>query len=221
MGIGRGNDGPVVGAGVPAGAVAVEHKGHLVEIAVGIGAAVVDVADDHDLTRAVAVEVGDGRRAVGHVGPVFLAAVGVTAQVHRLVDMQADACPGLGLATGRAVDGAGAQGRAVVVKRGHVVRVIRADDIAAPVAVDVRQPHILVVAAGGIAIGVAVGHLGPAGAQRARMLIDEPLVVGTGRADGDFHIAVVVQVGHGQAAQFTAGAGWILRPAANRGQAGP
>ena len=134
--------------------------------------------------------------------------------------MQPNAAPRLGLATQRAVKRIGCQRRAIVMKRCHIVRIVGADQFALAIAIDVRQCHVLVEAACGIARAVAIHHLGPARSHCAGMLIDKPLIVRTRGADGNLLIAVAVDVGHGQAAQFVAAAGGVLGPGGKRQEVG-
>src|SRR5207245_6913007 len=86
-GTGRRDHGPVEAAATPARAIEPEDEWHVIEAGVRDGAAVVDVADHDQLGDTVAVDIGDGGRAVVEAGTVLDATVGVAAQVHGLIDV--------------------------------------------------------------------------------------------------------------------------------------
>ena len=175
-GAGRGQHGPVEAAAAPAGAVELENPGQMVQVAVRVAdSAVVHVADDDDLGHAVAVHVGDRRGAVGEVGPVLGAAVGVAAQIGGLVHVDADLAPHLGaLRVEIVIDRVGRELVAVAVQSGDVVGVGRADDLLEAIAVQVGHGDVLVVHAPAIArFAVVPGR--PAWAHRAIGFIDVEL----------------------------------------------
>src|SRR5439155_11837567 len=129
-GAGRGDHGPVEAAAAPARAVELEDERHLVEVGVGAGPAVVDVADHDQLGDAVAVDVGNDGSAVIEGGSVLHPAVGITAQVRGEVDIDAHLAPDLGPhRVGVVVDGVGRELVAVPVEGGDVVRGGGAEDL--------------------------------------------------------------------------------------------
>src|SRR4030095_10408035 len=74
------NDSPIETAPAPAGAVEFQNPGEMIQIAFRIAdGAVIHISGDDDFQRAVAIDISDRGCAVGEVGPVFCATVGVAA----------------------------------------------------------------------------------------------------------------------------------------------
>lgn len=195
---------PVVGARGPAPAVGREDDGELEEQVVA-HAGVVEVADDHGLGHAVAVEVGDDGRGARQVRPPVIAggapAVDVAEEVDRLLEVHAHLGPDPAVAEAPE-DLAHAALRSVGLEGRQVVHVARRDHLGQAVAVEVAGAEVLVVAAGGVA-EVAALEPRPARARGTVALHDAPHGrAAAGAAGEQLERAVAVEVGGRQAAQL-------------------
>ena len=206
--------GPVEAAAAPARAVELEDKRHVIKVGVGRGAAVVDAADHDQLGDTVAVDVGDDGGTLGEVGAVLDAAVGVSAHVHGVVDVDAHLAPDL--RPRRAVadvveDGVRRKLVSVPVEGGDIVRAGGAEDLLEAVAVHVGHGHVLVEQSVAVARFAAASRR-PAGTHGAIGLEDVEL----GRlpdavANDDLEKAVLLQVRHRQGVNLAAAEG-VSRP---------
>jgi len=193
---------PVVAARGKAAAVGVEQVDAVVLARWVPHGAVVDVAHGRHFRQAVAVDVADGRRAVGKVGAIALFAHAVArapaSQLDGLALPDADLAPGFAAVhgVGRDVAAAGLVGADVVDVGGH-------DDLAQAVAVEVADGGVVVVDARGVA--AVVGQLGPAGAQRPVVLVDPGVDLAGGGGHDDLQGSVAVQVIGRQASQLAIG----------------
>src|SRR5262249_10930778 len=134
-------------------------------------------------------------RAVGEVGAMLGAALGVAAQVHRVIYVDAHLAPDFWAGAGVAVALVRLDLRAVVLECADIVDIGRADDLAAPIAVQVGHTNVRVVGPPAVA-GLAFGQARPARAGRAIGLEHGPLVVAAaaGPRGDDLQPAVAVQV---------------------------
>src|SRR6185295_16741365 len=133
--------------------------------------AVIDIADDDDFQRAIAIHIGDGRGAVGKVGPVFRAALGISAQIGGLIYVNTYLAPD----GARAVDAVDRQLIAAAVQSRDVMRVGRADDFLETIIIQIGYGDVLVIHAPAVAqLAITPGR--PAGSNRAVGLKDVELL---------------------------------------------
>ncbi len=200
----RRDDRPVKTAPGPSGPVEIQDPRHDVQVAVDVIAdgAVVDVAGQDDLLRAVTIDVGDRGCAVCKVWTVLGAAVRKPAKIRRLVDVDSDLAPHLA----GAVDRVRRDLVAVSIECRAVMRVRRADDLLEAVAVDVAHRHVLVVHAGPES-GIRRVPRRPSWPDRPVRLVDAQLERSAARraADDDLELSVVLEIGDRQRSHFTVG----------------